>query len=127
MSSALVMIHRLDATAPNRFEFETDLPGGWTVRVERDGSVTFENRDGTSQIFVGAVWALDAESSRVAAGYAVENGVLVQNVDIGVGTSYPVLVDPDPDAIFTADGHLVTDSWEPRSVPDVGDIARGGT
>ncbi|WP_338886678.1 hypothetical protein [Rhodococcus sovatensis] len=122
---ALLMINMLDASAPSRFEFDTELPAGWSVRVERDGSVSMVDDHGVPRIFIGATWALDSRSARVGTRYTCEQGRLVQNIDVCVETSFPVLVDPDPDAIFTPDGFLVTDTWEPRLIPDETDIVVG--
>ncbi|KZF08049.1 hypothetical protein A2J03_21840 [Rhodococcus sp. EPR-157] len=122
---ALLMINLLDASAPTRFEFDTELPAGWSFRVERDGSVSIVDDHELSRIFIGATWAIDSRSARVGTRYTCERGKLVQNIDVGVGTSFPVLVDPDPDAIFTPDGYLVTATWEPRLIPGETDIAVG--
>lgn len=121
----LLMINLLDASAPRRFEFETDLPDAWRLGIESDGSVTVVDEYGRPQVFLSAPWAFDSASARVSVRYSLENGTLVQNIDIDAHTSFPVLVDPDPDAIFTGDGDLVTEAWTPRLIPPIGDISDG--
>lgn len=122
---ALMMLNLLDASAPSRFEFDTVLPDGWTMRLERDGSVTILDGGSRAQIYVSTPWAFDSDGRRLPARFVVEAGALVQHIDVPAGTSFPVLVDPDPDAVFTADGHLVTETWSPRLVPDASDISPG--
>lgn len=113
---ALLMIHLLDATAPRRFEFHTDLPEGWKMRLELDGSVSVLDERGEAAVFIGRPWAFDSDLHPVRVHYTVENGVLVQNVRVEGETAFPVLVDPDPDAILTGDGRLITETWTPRLV-----------
>ncbi len=119
---ALLMIHLLDRAAPARFEFEMDLPQGWSVKVEFDGSVTIADFGGQPQVFVGVPWAFDDEYKRIPIRYTLENGKLVQNVGVDASTRFPVLIDPDPDAILTGDGRLITEAWLPRLAPTVDDI-----
>ena len=121
---ALLMIHLLDATAPRRFEFDTTLPDGWTLRLELDGSVSVLDGDGEPVVFIGRPWAFDTDLHPVPVHYSLENGVLEQNISALDDTTFPVLVDPDPDAILTGDGRLITETWTPRLVAEVltGDI-----
>lgn len=121
----LLMINLLDVSAPRRFEIDTVLPDAWRLVIESDGSVTAVDEDGSPQVFISAPWAFDSTSARVPVRYSLENGTLVQNIDIDGHTSFPVLVDPDPDAIFSGDGHLVTESWTPRLIPPIGDVTGG--
>lgn len=111
---ALLMIHVLDAAAPHRFEFETSMPPLWRLHLERDGSVSVLNERGESVVFIGRPWAFGSDLRPVPVHYTVEDGRLVQNILAAADTAYPVLVDPDPDAILTGDGRLVTETWTPH-------------
>ncbi|MGV8874982.1 MAG: hypothetical protein ACOH2Q_20810 [Rhodococcus sp. (in: high G+C Gram-positive bacteria)] len=113
---ALLMIHLLNARAPHRFEFATSMPPLWSLRLDRDGSVSVLDELGDAVIFIGRPWAFDADLHPVPVHYTVENGLLVQNVLATADTGYPILIDPDPDAIITGDGRLVTEAWTPRLV-----------
>jgi hypothetical protein len=113
---ALLMIHLLDARAPHRFEFSTSMPPRWSLRLERDGSVSVLDDVGAAVIFIGRPWAFDSDLQPVRVNYTIENGLLVQNVEATADTGYPILIDPDPDAIITGDGRLVTEAWTPRLV-----------
>ncbi|WP_415972976.1 hypothetical protein [Rhodococcus sp. 077-4] len=113
---ALLMIHLLDARAPHRFEFATSMPPRWSLRLERDGSVSVLDERGDAVVFIGRPWAFDADLHSVRVHYTIENGLLVQNIRATADTAYPILVDPDPDAIITGDGRLITETWTPRLV-----------
>ncbi|WP_143546752.1 hypothetical protein [Rhodococcus sp. 06-235-1A] len=113
---ALLMIHLLDARAPHRFEFATSMPSQWSLRLEHDGSVSVLDELGEAVIFIGRPWAFDADLQPVRVHYTIENGLLVQNIQATADTGYPILIDPDPDAIITGDGRLVTETWTPRLV-----------
>ncbi|MBY4206266.1 hypothetical protein HQO44_07330 [Rhodococcus fascians] len=113
---ALLMIHLLEAKAPHRFEFTASMPACWELRLERDGSVSVLDDTGDAVIFIGRPWAFDSDLHPVHVYYTIENGLLVQNVGATSDTGYPILVDPDPEAIITGDGRLVTESWTPRLV-----------
>ncbi|MCZ4563953.1 hypothetical protein O4160_24225 [Rhodococcus sp. IEGM 1401] len=113
---ALLMIHLLDARAPHRFEFATSMPPQWSLRLERDGSVSVLDDLGDAVIFIGRPWAFDSDLYPVSVHYTIENGLLVQNILATADTGYPILIDPDPDAIITGDGRLITETWTPRLV-----------
>nr|WP_314142689.1 hypothetical protein [uncultured Rhodococcus sp.] len=113
---ALLMIHLLDARAPHRFEFATSMPPRWSLRLEHDGSVSVLDDLGDAVIFIGRPWAFDSDLHPVRVHYTVENDLLVQNVLAPADTGYPILIDPDPDAIITGDGRLITETWTPRLV-----------
>lgn len=113
---ALLMIHLLDARAPHRFEFATSMPPQWSLRLERDGSVTVLDEHGDAVIFIGRPWAFDSDLHSVRVHYTIENGRLVQNIRATADTAYPILIDPDPDAIIAGDGRLITETWTPRLV-----------
>ncbi|MDV8024307.1 hypothetical protein [Rhodococcus sp. IEGM 1330] len=113
---ALLMIHLLDARAPHRFEFATSMPPRWSLRLEHDGSVSVLDDLGDAVIFIGRPWAFDSDLHPVRVYYTIENGLLVQNVLATADTGYPILIDPDPDAIITGDGRLITETWSPRLV-----------
>ena len=113
---ALLMIHLLDPRAPHRFEFTTSMPPLWSLRLEHDGSVSVLDQAGQAVIFIGRPWAFDGDLQPVHVHYTIENGRLVQNVRATADTGYPILIDPDPDAIITGDGRLVTEAWTPRLV-----------
>lgn len=113
---ALLMIHLLDEHAPHTFEFATSMPPLWSLRLEHDGSVSVLDAAGNAVIFIGRPWAFDGDLQPVCVHYTIENGLLVQNVGVTADTAYPILIDPDPDAIITGDGRLVTEAWVPRLV-----------
>ncbi|WP_141214752.1 MULTISPECIES: hypothetical protein [unclassified Rhodococcus (in: high G+C Gram-positive bacteria)] len=113
---ALLMIHLLDTRAPHRFEFVTSMPPRWSLRLEHDGSVSVLDDSGDAVIFIGRPWAFDSDLHPVRVHYTIENDLLVQNVLVDADAGYPILIDPDPDAIITGDGRLITETWTPRLV-----------
>ncbi|WP_157226025.1 hypothetical protein [Rhodococcus sp. AW25M09] len=114
--NALLMVHLLNSRAPHRFEFATSMPPRWSLRLEHDGSVSVLDEGGEAVVFIGRPWAFDADLQPVPVYYTIENGLLVQNIVATADTGYPILIDPDPDAIITGDGRLVTEAWTPRLV-----------
>lgn len=91
-AQALIVIS--DAAAPNRYEFPVEVPGGSaTLTAQQDGSVTIG--DGPEVLATAApAWALDANGDAVPTRYEIDNGTLVQIVEHGDGTAYPVVADP---------------------------------
>ncbi|WP_176224845.1 hypothetical protein [Rhodococcus sp. 1168] len=43
--------------------------------------------------------------------------------EILASDQFPDLVDPDPDAILTGDGRLITETWIPWLAPSSDDVA----
>lgn len=124
-SEASMMLNLLDGLAPRRFEFDMNLPARWRLTLERDGSVIVVDESKVAQVYIGAPWAFDSESNRVPVRFELEGGRLIQVIGVDENTSFPVLVDPDPDAIFTSEGQLVVETWATYLVPESTDVLDG--
>lgn len=81
------------AAAPTEYRYSLSLPAGAEVR-DIDGLVTFWNAAGTFLGGVAPAWALDAKGEVVPTSFRVEGNTLVQHVDHGKASAYPVVADP---------------------------------
>lgn len=82
-----------DAFAPTEYRYEIGLPRGATVRDD-GGLISFWTATGTFLGGVAPAWALDANGDSVPTSFRVEGLSLVQLVDHGATTAYPVVADP---------------------------------
>lgn len=91
-------------SAPTSFAYE--LPEDLDITLNEDGSATLSrtatglDEEGnevsfTAEVgYVGAPWAADADGSEIETRYEVVGNELIQYVEHGPGTSYPVVADP---------------------------------
>lgn len=101
------LVHLEGASAPTEIPFRFDLPDGAQLVELADGSTVAISAEGT---FLGGVmdpWALDANGEPVSTSYDIRGSTLVQRVNHGPSTAYPVVADPFwvPVAIAVA-GHV---------------------
>lgn len=80
--------------APTRYAFTFDLPRGWALEAQQDGSVAIVDRAGERAGTIAPPWARDAEGEHVPTRYAIRGRRrLVQTVS-HEGAAYPVVADP---------------------------------
>lgn len=90
---ALISVQAADAAT--RYTFPVTLPDGAHMQVEQDGAVSIYSADGLILGGFEVPWARDANGSEVATGFSVEGNDLVQTIEHGPGTAYPVVADPN--------------------------------
>ncbi|MEV7601346.1 hypothetical protein AB0O91_28665 [Kitasatospora sp. NPDC089797] len=84
-----------DATAPREYRYGIGLPEGARLVPLDGGAVAAVAADGRTVLGgFAAPWAEDADGRTVPTRYRVEGDTLVQTVDVGPGTAFPVTADP---------------------------------
>ncbi|WP_353813754.1 DUF2599 domain-containing protein [Agromyces sp. SYSU T00266] len=84
-----------DSTAPTDYAYALDIPADATVGEDAEtGLVKILDADGGFLAGVAPAWALDANGDPVATHYEISGDALVQVIDHGAGTAYPVVADP---------------------------------
>ncbi|MER7846243.1 hypothetical protein ABTZ03_20080 [Kitasatospora sp. NPDC096077] len=81
------------AAAATDFRFRIDLPQGARLEQRADGSVEVVRAEQSLGRFE-APWAKDANGKPVTTGYRIEGSTLVQHVEVGADTAFPVVADP---------------------------------
>jgi hypothetical protein len=89
-----MLVSIADATAPSEYRFPIDMPSGATASLTPDGVVELTSADGASLGSVAPAWAKDATGAAVPTSYRLEGNVLVQHVEFGPTTAFPVVADP---------------------------------
>jgi hypothetical protein len=96
---ALVIIKNADA--PREYRFPLTLPAGATAEqvdyATENGTETFvavTGADGTLLAAFDTPWATDARGADVPTFYRLEGTTLVQQVDFGAGSAFPIVADP---------------------------------
>ncbi|PFG43031.1 uncharacterized protein DUF2599 [Isoptericola jiangsuensis] len=80
--------------APARYVYPITMPAGAELVDAGDGYFAVVQADSTPLAMIEPAWALDANGNDVATRYEVEGHSLVQVVEHGDGTAYPVVADP---------------------------------
>lgn len=108
-----------DATSPDTYVFDMNVPPGGRTVVNPDGSATVYDADGNPISYVKRPWAVDSLGRPQKTWYTVdENGNLVQHVEAAPNALYPILADPDEtaalggQALTQAEGLPEGSSWE---------------
>lgn len=83
-----------NASAPREYSYPIELPGGATLTLNEDGSVSAANSDKSYEAEIAAPWAKDANANSVATHYEVDGSILTQVVDFDATTAFPVVADP---------------------------------
>jgi hypothetical protein len=82
-----------DASAPTRYAYQVDIPGGGSVELFHDGA-TVQDGDDTIAI-IQAPWAHDADGKNVPTHFETNGDSLTQVVDHTTGSyRYPITADP---------------------------------
>ena len=81
-------------TAPTRYAFPMDIPADADVTIEKDGSVSILDANGEDLGGVAEPWALDANGKELPTHFVLQGNKLVQVIEHGSGTAYPVIADP---------------------------------
>jgi hypothetical protein len=90
---ALISIR--ESSASKRYEFPLVLPAGAAPALQRDGSVRILDARGALLGSFDRPWARDANAASVATSYRLEGSTLVQTVEHGTGSAYPIVADPN--------------------------------
>ncbi|WP_141732204.1 hypothetical protein [Oligoflexus tunisiensis] len=90
---AMVVIK--DASAPDSYAFPLDLSHGVTPELQDDGSIVLLSAEGEMVGRFNTPWAKDALGRPVPTHYTLEDGVIIQHVDLSQVTAFPVVADPD--------------------------------
>jgi hypothetical protein len=83
------------SAAAKDYRFPLDLPSGAVATVKYDGAVTIRNEQDAELGGFTAPWAYDANGNPVATSFAILGNDLVQTIEHGPGTAYPVVADPN--------------------------------
>lgn len=87
---ALVQID--SPSAPKEYAFE--MGEGVSLQPLEDGGVTVWDADGTMLGLLEPAWATDATGASIATSYEIRGTAVVQYVDFGQSTAFPVVADP---------------------------------
>ncbi|MDI6103850.1 hypothetical protein QLQ12_35070 [Actinoplanes sp. NEAU-A12] len=90
---SLVLVE--NSAAPTRYEFPLSLPADAALKVEADGSASIRNAAGDDLGGIAEPWAFDANGRPVPTRFVVDDRKLIQVIDHGPGTAYPVVADPE--------------------------------
>lgn len=83
----------LNENAPTSYEFEFELPQGFTLREDGSGGIEILNVEGAVVGEVAPPWAADINGESVPTEYSLRDDMLVQTVE-HIGAEYPVVADP---------------------------------
>ena len=82
------------ATAPRTYAFPLEHPPGGSVSMEHDGGVSVRDGGGSHVGRFAPPWAIDAVGQPVRTWFSLDSNALVQHVEPGDQTVFPVLADP---------------------------------
>ncbi|WP_017581620.1 DUF4258 domain-containing protein [Nocardiopsis valliformis] len=92
--TARLLLHIDSPSAPDEYRFDLDLPeGGELVELEDGGAFVLDG-NGDMVGTVAPPWAVDADGSPLPTELTVQGDSLVQRVEFGEDTVYPVVADP---------------------------------
>lgn len=83
-----------DPSAPTRYEYPLDVEGVTLLVFTPTGGVDVVGSDGGVLVEVAPAWAIDANGVSLETHYEVVGNTLVQVIEHGTGTAYPVVADP---------------------------------
>jgi hypothetical protein len=83
-----------NAESPSEYRFPLTLPDGAGTEPQPDGSINILNSTGKPIGSFTAPWAKDAAGKAVPTSISIEDGVLIQKVDLSTTQSFPVTADP---------------------------------
>lgn len=86
------LIHIESASAPREYAF--DMGDKVTLEPLEDGGVTVWDTEGTMLGFFEPAWATDAAGVAVPTSYEIRGTSVVQHVNFGSTTAFPVVADP---------------------------------
>ncbi|WP_155291148.1 hypothetical protein [Rhodococcoides fascians] len=83
-----------NAESPSEYRFPLTLPDGAGTEPQPDGSINILNSTGKPIGSFTAPWAKDSAGKAVPTSISIEEGVLIQKVDLSSTQSFPVTADP---------------------------------
>ncbi|MBP3222685.1 MAG: hypothetical protein J6M18_01990 [Actinomycetaceae bacterium] len=92
--SLQMVVTMLDSSAPEEFEYDLNLPEGFTSVFNDDGSVLFLDAEGELFAGVAAPWAKDNSGRSVPTRYEMRENKLVQVISTTEEVTYPIVADP---------------------------------
>lgn len=110
-----------DASAPRSHRFAVPVPAGGRLRAadpaKSTGDILVLDAAGTVVGAYDGAWAQDAAGRPVPTGYRIEGATIVQTVETGAGTAFPVVIDPIYSPVTAAGG---ASAKEPQSRLEAG-------
>ncbi|MEV7914952.1 hypothetical protein [Streptomyces griseus] len=95
---ARALVTLKNAAAPNTQRFDLGLPDGASLVADGDGGYDIVTSAGGAGLVprghIDAPWAKDANGDAVPTSYSLDGNTLVQTVETGPDTAYPVVADP---------------------------------
>jgi hypothetical protein len=84
------------AESPQNFQYEIELPAGFSMHSNPDGGITFVDAEGKPTGGVAAPWAKDSQGTAIPTTYEISGSTLTQIVQHKSqgGVAYPVVADP---------------------------------
>ncbi|WP_223624020.1 hypothetical protein [Microbacterium sp. EST19A] len=89
------LIQIAGADAPAEYRFPLNLPDGGQAALFDDGAVIISDASGVAVSGFRAPWAVDANGAPVQTSFRIDGNELVQVVNFGADTAFPVTADPD--------------------------------
>lgn len=82
-------------STPNRYAYPVSVPGGGSLKLDDQGSVSVLDAKGIWVAGFAVPWAKDANGAAVPTHFEVDTNRLVQVVDLtSAPVAYPVVADP---------------------------------
>ncbi|PQZ48523.1 hypothetical protein CQ040_20190 [Microbacterium sp. MYb54] len=83
-----------NASAPTEYVYDFTLPDGASIVAAEDGYYGIVDADGTPLAMIAPPWAKDANGADLNTRFEIRGSTIIQVVDHGPGTAYPVVADP---------------------------------
>lgn len=102
------------ASAPSQYKYSITLPTESRAALLEDGSLLVTDVDGQLVLGAAPAWAKDARGEAVPTWYEWDGMNLVQVVEHGEGSSYPIVADPwlGNDLLSAAGVRTISGGWE---------------
>ncbi|MFM6939284.1 MAG: DUF2599 domain-containing protein, partial [Rhodoluna sp.] len=85
----------LSSSAPTRYSYPFELPKGFELKGDADGTVSILDAKGEWVAGLAKPWARDSKGKEVPTRYLVQGNIVTQVVDTGMpGLAYPLVADP---------------------------------
>ena len=96
VSGFAIIEHIEGKQAPEEYRYQVDLPTGYRLVTQADGSVAMIGEDGAVEPLVSPGWAFDSNGTAVPVSYSISGSTIVMQVAHRSMSSiaYPVVADP---------------------------------
>ncbi len=134
-ASARAVVAVPDASSPDSYGFELEMPEGMVATLEDDGSVSVEldpvlgsSVEGvTAEATFGVIkapWAQDAAGNALETFFTLEGNTLTQHIDLEAAEQFPVVADPEAEWMGWF-GRLTYSAAETAEMRDQGVVIGG--